>query len=148
MFTASEYGFRTAGLDLRQESVDAIKAVGFEAHCLGITDFVSPAVFDVISMADCLEHVPFPKKALLAAHQLLEKGGVLFLSMPNMGAPLWGYLNQANANPYWGEIEHYHNFSRVRLHELLHETGFKPISYGVSPRYRCCMEVLAHPTDD
>jgi protein O-GlcNAc transferase len=48
-----------------------------------------------------------------------------------------------NANPYWGEIEHYHNFSRARLYTLLEEFAFKPQSYGISERYRACMEVIA-----
>jgi hypothetical protein len=46
-------------------------------------------------------------------------------------------------NPYWGEIEHYHNFGRRRLYALLEEHGFEPARYGVSFRYRACMEVIA-----
>jgi hypothetical protein len=46
-------------------------------------------------------------------------------------------------NPYWGEIEHYHNFSRKRLYALLQNHGFKPADYHISERYRVCMEVIA-----
>jgi hypothetical protein len=42
-----------------------------------------------------------------------------------------------------GSIEHYHNFSRSRLYALLRETGFEPVRYGISERYRACMEVIA-----
>jgi 2-polyprenyl-3-methyl-5-hydroxy-6-metoxy-1,4-benzoquinol methylase len=35
-------------------------------------------------MADVLEHMPFPKTGLAAAHRLRRPDGVLFLSMPNM----------------------------------------------------------------
>ena len=45
--------------------------------------------------------------------------------------------------PYWAEIEHYHNFDRASLYKLLAECGFEPVSYGVSDRYRCTMEVVA-----
>ncbi len=120
-----------------------MNAVGFQTHCCDIVDYQDDRFFEVISMADCLEHMPYPKKGLEAARQLIIRGGILFLSMPNMSAPLWGYLHQTNANPYWQEIEHYHNFSRERLFDLLRETRFSPIGYGVSKRYRCCMEVIA-----
>jgi hypothetical protein len=63
--------------------------------------------------------------------------------MPNAGAPLWHYWNSQDVNPYWIEIEHYHNFTRQRLYGILEQAGFKPIHYAISERYRGCMEVLA-----
>jgi hypothetical protein len=74
---------------------------------------------------------------------LLADGGVLFISLPNSDSMLWRALDRENANPYWGELEHYHNFSRERLYRLLRETGFEPLRYGISERYRACMEVIA-----
>ena len=97
----------------------------------------------VLSMADVLEHLPFPKEGLQTAHRLIEPGGVLFISMPNTESMPWRLMNRAAANPYWGEVEHYHNFSRSRLYRLLEDMGFKPLRYGVSERYRACMEVIA-----
>ncbi len=81
--------------------------------------------------------------ALEAAHRLLDQDGVLFVSMPNFDCSAWRLLDRDNANPYWGELEHYHNFSRSRLYELLQEMNFEPVRYGVSERYRVCMEVVA-----
>jgi hypothetical protein len=46
-------------------------------------------------------------------------------------------------NPYWTELEHYHNFTRVRLEALLKECGYTPVYYGVSPRYMAGMEIIA-----
>jgi len=94
-------------------------------------------------MADVLEHMPFPKPALLHAHKLLQKAGVLFVSMPNLDCMAWKLLDKAKKNPYWGELEHYHNFGRQRLYKLLEETGFRPVNYCISERYRLCMEVTA-----
>ena len=98
-------------------------------------------------MADVLEHIPFPKVALAAAHRLLQQNGVLFLSMPNMDSMVWRLLHANGVNPYWGEIEHYHNFSRRRLCALLKNHGFQPAEYNVSERYRVCMEVIAVKED-
>jgi protein O-GlcNAc transferase len=94
-------------------------------------------------MADVLEHIPFPKVALVAAHKLVAQNGVLFFSMPNRDSMVWRLLHANGVNPYWGEIEHYHNFSRRRLYALLKSHGFRPAEYSVSERYRVCMEVIA-----
>jgi protein O-GlcNAc transferase len=143
LFTAEEWGFKPVGVDLRWSNVEALTKLGYEAHCLPVEELDFKGRFSVISMADVLEHIPYPRLALKAAHRLLKKGGVLFVSMPNMATMIWRALDVNNANPYWGEIEHYHNFSRARLYALLEELAFKPQSYGISERYRACMEVIA-----
>lgn len=94
-------------------------------------------------MADVLEHMPLPKTGLAAAHRLLRPDGVLFLSMPNIDNMVWRPLHANGVNPYWGEIEHYHNFSRKRLYALLEEHGFGPVEYHISELHRVCTEVIA-----
>lgn len=141
--TAAEFGFHAVGLDLRESNVRLMQKFGFEAHAVEFEKYRPEEPFDVISMADVLEHMPYPKPALQHAHSLLREGGVLFLSMPNADSFAWKFLTWNNANPYWGEIEHYHNFGRERLYSLLEECSFEPVRYGVSMRYRACMEVVA-----
>lgn len=143
LFTAQEYGFRPIGLDLREDNTRRMKSYGIEAHHADISDLRLDAPCRVISMADVLEHIPYPKTALAAAHRLLGDSGILFVSMPNIESMVWKIMDQANSNPYWGELEHYHNFGRKRLYALLRQHGFEPISYGISERYRACMEVIA-----
>ncbi len=143
LFTADEYGFETVGLDLRGDTVNTMKQLKFECYKEDVCSFSYERKASVVSMADVLEHTPFPKKCLIAAKSLLKKDGVLFLSMPNADAFIWKIFSLQNINPYWGEMEHYHNFGRKRLYSLLDETGFKVLRYGVSERYRMCMEVIA-----
>ncbi|MBI5449786.1 MAG: class I SAM-dependent methyltransferase [Gammaproteobacteria bacterium] len=143
LFTAEEYGFTPIGLDLRENNVARLKALGIQAYCRDLLNVTLDKKCSVISMADVLEHMPYPKQGLDAAHKLLADDGIIFVSMPNMGSMLWKAFDQAKQNPYWGEIEHYHNFSRERLYQLLNETGFTPIRYGISERYRACMEIIA-----
>jgi SAM-dependent methyltransferase len=143
VFTAQEYGFAPVGVDLRADNVKMLNAMGIEAHCAELTALVLPRPCAVISMADVLEHMAFPKLGLAAAARLLADDGVLLLSMPNADSMLWRVLDVTKANPYWGELEHYHNFGRARLYALLRETGFEPMRYGVSERYRACMEIVA-----
>ena len=143
MTTCPEYGFIPVGLDLRQKPVERMKQYGFEAHCLDLLAFKKHNEFNVISMADVLEHMPYPIKALKQAHELLKPGGVLFVSCPNADSFLWALLTQQKINPYWMELEHYHNFGRKRLYSLLREQGFEPVNYSVSQRYRAGMEIIA-----
>jgi SAM-dependent methyltransferase len=146
LFTALEYGFTPVGLDLRADNVKTMCSLGIECYCMDISQLAVRSGCSVISMADVLEHLPYPKKALQAAHRLLSDEGILFVSMPNMESIVWAVLDQQNANPYWGEMEHYHNFGRTRLYALLFECGFEPVRYGISERYRVCMEVIAKKT--
>lgn len=143
LFTAQEYGFQPVGIDLRIENVNEMSALGIPSYCEYLSELTLDFKCSVVSMADVLEHMPYPKENLRAAHDLLADDGVLFISLPNMESIVWQALNQHNANPYWGEIEHYHNFSRSRLFKLLRETGFEPVKYGISERYRVCMEIIA-----
>jgi SAM-dependent methyltransferase len=143
LFTAQEWGFVPVGLDLRSANVETLQKMGIEAHCRDLASLDGEARFSVISMADVLEHMPFPREGLTAAHRLLALGGILFVSMPHYDCAAWRLLDGANANPYWSELEHFHNFTRQRLYALLEETGFEPVAYGVSERYRVCMEVIA-----
>lgn len=143
LFTAQEYGFEAIGFDLRQEAVKEMRSLGFDAYCQDICIAEGYGSADVISMADVLEHTPFPKAVLAAAHKQLNHDGILFLSMPNAEAFLWQNMTQKKINPYWAELEHYHNFSRSRLYILLEEIGFTPKVFGISQRYRCGMEIIA-----
>lgn len=147
LMTALEFGFTVFGIDLRKQNVDDLVNVGIPAYYGTLGSAAANVTFQqkpaVISMADVVEHEPFPIESLRSARSLIKDSGVLLISMPNAGAPLWHYWNSIGNNPYAIEIEHYHNFSRQRLYGLLEQTGFKPIHYAAAERYRCCMEVMA-----
>jgi SAM-dependent methyltransferase len=142
LFTAQEYGFSPVGVDVRAENVNALTEMGIEAHCAELSALSLPKPCAVISMMDVLEHMHYPGQALHKVHDLLAPQGVLLLSMPNSESVGWKTLSDSQLNPYWGELEHYHNFSRSRLYALLRDCGFEPVRYGISERYRLCMEVV------
>lgn len=143
IFTAAEWGYRPLGIDLRPSNVAKLRSLGFEARCCDILELQERSAFQVVSLADVLEHLAFPRRALEHAATLLAPRGLLFVSTPNMDTAVWRALDEQQANPYWGELEHYHCFSRPRLYALLRECGFEPLHYAVSPRYRCGMDVIA-----
>ena len=147
LMTAKEFGFEVFGVDLRKRNVEDIAQFGIAGHYGTLESARNQVAFaqrpTVISMADVVEHEPFPLDCLRTARELIQDSGVLFISMPNASAPLWHHWNATRDNPYWAVMEHYHNFTRERLYWALEQTGFKAIHYAISDRYRCGMEVLA-----
>jgi len=139
---AQEFGFRPFGLDLREEAVKRLAHQGIEAQLGQLHESpISDAA--VISLADVLEHVPFPADLLASARQRLRFDGILFVSCPNMASVAWRTLTQLHVNPYWMELEHFHNFTRLRLTQLLEQCGFRIVQFGFSERYRLGMELIA-----
>ncbi len=142
LLTAREYGFEPVGIDIRPDNVERLRDLGIAANRRGIGDV--DGCFDVISLCDVLEHMPYPVPALHHTRRLIASDGVLVVSCPNSESASW-QQTEPEANPYWREIEHCHNFSKTRLYALLRECGFEPIRYGISERYYSCMEILARP---
>lgn len=141
LLTAKEYGFHAVGTDARLESVEAASSLGLDVYTA--KEFKTAILserFSIISICDVLEHMANPKGFLLNMKDRLYSWGLLLLSMPAYNSPAWNLLDP---NPYWAEVEHYHNFSYERLSKLLAELGFTVIKYGVSRRYRAGMEVVA-----
>ena len=143
LFTAQEFGFHPVGIDLRKENVKTMKELSFEVYSDPLNKLNFLKDFSVISVMDVLEHIPYPKKILTTLSNLLKKNGCMIISMPNSESIIWRLLDAGNNNFYMKEIEHYHNFSKTSLYELLEQCGMKPVRYGISERYRACMEVLA-----
>lgn len=141
VMTASEFGYVATGLDLRAATVRALTDLGYSAVEGELTTLTTAQPFSVISMMDLLVHVPLPGQALNAAAALLTPDGLLLVSCPNSACEPWRQMDKAGNNPYWVELEHHHNFSRESLVKLCREHGFKPVYYGISPRYKAGMEM-------
>lgn len=146
VFTAAEYGFDAVGLDAREQAAAGLESLGYAAIVGDVHDLkVERGSLDVVSLADVIEHVPFPGRVLTQLRSQMSRDGVLFISCPNSDCASWRLMDRTAQNPYWIELEHHHNFSRRHLFRLLADSGFKPVAYGVSPRYKACMQVFAQP---
>lgn len=143
MMTAADFGFEVMGLDARATTVNRIHELGYAAHEGDFMQTNFEGCPNVLSMMDVLEHLPFPREALLKAAQVLPKQGVIVLSLPDLSCSSWRILDKAQANPYWIEMEHFHNFSRSRIFSLLHECGFEVVNFSIPQRYKAQMEIYA-----
>lgn len=143
LFTAREFGFEPIGSGLRSDNVKALQQIGIEAYCQDIQQLNLGRKCAVVSMMGVLGRIPYPKPFLRAAVEFLAPGSPLLISMPNSESYAWDYATGIKRNPYWGELEHFHTFSRSRLYTLLEEAGMKPVRFGISERHRLCMEVVA-----
>lgn len=141
----SELQIAGRGLDVRERVVSEGKRLGLDIRRGSLerlpSDIGGP--FDVVSLCDVLEHIPFPLDALHAAVDLLKPRGALLVSFPNRGSALWDALTEQGANPYWAEQEHWHNFDLATVMRLLGELHFHDVHVSFSERYRLGVDVLA-----
>lgn len=143
LLTAAEFGYATLGIDVRPAATARLAEFGIDTVCAKFEDADITRSATVLSLCDVLEHLADPPAALAQGRRILAPGGLLFVSCPNSESATWRRWDVAGTNPYWGELEHYHNFSRTRLERLLREHGFEPIDYYVSTRYYACMDLVA-----
>ena len=143
VMTATDYGFSGVGLDTRAEAVSRTRGLGFNALQHDFLQLRFEVVLDVLSMMDVLEQIPYPREALRKAAQVLRPGGVLVIGTTDLASSSWKALDAQKVNPYWSDLERYHNFTRERLLELLAGDDFEIVDFGIPHRARAQMEIYA-----
>ena len=83
-----------------------------------------PRTFDLIWMGNSLGHMSYPLKALKKAYDLLTKGGVLFLTIPDIDL-----LHQLTPQGFrhWNKKEYYTMWSKRALRREVEKLGFELI---------------------
>jgi 2-polyprenyl-3-methyl-5-hydroxy-6-metoxy-1,4-benzoquinol methylase len=124
--TAKDEGWDALGIDLSETAIMLCHRRGLSASR---TDFFDVSLdkrrFDVIVMSELIEHVPSPQRFLKRAEELLEEGGVVYLTTPNFGSLARRVLAER-----WSVIhpEHIGYFERSTLRKLASkETGLVEI---------------------
>jgi len=124
--TAQDEGWNAFGIDLSETAVRLCCERGLPASQ---TDFFDSSLdhrrFDAIVMSELIEHVPAPGRFLRRADELLEEGGILYLTTPNFGS-----LARRILGDKWPVIhpEHIGYFERSTLRSMASEqTGLRPI---------------------
>ena len=75
-----------AGIEPAAAAVAQARSVADEIHHGGVADDLpwAPASFDVVVLADVLEHLPDPDAALARAVELVRPGGLVIVSVPSV----------------------------------------------------------------
>lgn len=122
-FMKRRKGWDVYGIEMDPKSAHHVKSLGIPAFCGAPEEApFEENFFDVMTFWDVLEHLPYPRKALRKAKQMLEENGVLVMCLPNIhsfGFRLFGHRYLALDAP-----RHFFHFSRETLTRLLSEEGF------------------------
>lgn len=85
--------------------------------------------FDVVNLAEVIEHVPDPLGLLSEIRRVLRAGGLLMLSTPNVRRLTWGRNKEDFPH-------HLYEFSTKTLSRLVSEAGFVNIRILSNTRLR------------
>jgi 2-polyprenyl-3-methyl-5-hydroxy-6-metoxy-1,4-benzoquinol methylase len=130
LFHARALGYSVKGVELNPATAAIARRHGLEVVIGTLEEArLAAGTFDVIWLGDVLEHVPDPRGLLLLCRELLDTGGVLALSTPNLDCA-WGVLTTglhrrlglpaSTVTP----PHHTFQFSEGNLRQLLAQTGF------------------------
>jgi SAM-dependent methyltransferase len=85
---ATALGFAATGIDFDADAVAAGRGAGFDVRTASMDDLdPGEGRFQHITLSHTLEHLHWPLAALGKCLELLEPGGRVWISLPNMNAP-------------------------------------------------------------
>ncbi|MEA2383430.1 MAG: hypothetical protein QOH72_3401 [Solirubrobacteraceae bacterium] len=119
---ARRRGYETLGLELsRASAAHARDALGLDVREIALEDFTDDGDgFDVVVLADVIEHLDDPVAAIAQCGALLRPGGVLCVVTPDPSSP----TARAAGRRWWGYVPaHTCLLPRATLRELLAAAG-------------------------
>ncbi len=123
-----------AGLELSQTAAQAAARIGDEVVCGALEDPAlpfAPGSFDLVVLADVLEHLADPAAALARAAAWCRPGGAVLVSVPNVAhwrarlTLLRGRWPEHDSGTF--DASHLRWFTRESLHALLAGAGLTEI---------------------
>lgn len=132
-----------AGSFLYQAMDRVAECTGIELHRgfssfvrdeLGITVFdvpleeceFPPESFDAVFLFHVLEHIRDPVNYLLLLHNILKKGGHVFIELPNVNDALLTLYKLNSYRAFYYQPAHSYYFTRQTLSQVLTKAGFRP----------------------
>lgn len=86
---AQAKGWEVAGLDLDKAAVDIARQAGLDVHWATAEEMPFPeATFDVVTLLNVVEHLPWPHSTLKAVYRVLRPGGMFVMETPTEDFPL------------------------------------------------------------
>ena len=126
LIVARDFGFkRIMGIEASDKMIEIGRRLGFKVHKsfkIWKDSYLKGRKFDVVTMHQVLEHVENSEDYLGGANKLLNKGGVLIISVPN--------IEGFSAHVFGKKCDHFHKdhinlLTRRELTALLRNSGFR-----------------------
>lgn len=121
----------TIGVDLAEHFRAHVEASGHR-FVLRANE-LSAASVDVIVSFDTLEHVSEPARFLAEAFRILDKGGTIYIGVPNQADFLKRFV--PDYLPFFYHLSHLWYFNENALRRLMSEAGFAQIQASYVHKY-------------
>ncbi|MCK5124512.1 MAG: class I SAM-dependent methyltransferase [Dehalococcoidia bacterium] len=123
LFNASRAGYITKGIELSQDAVEyARREFGLDVEAKPFEELQFPDdYFDVVTLWQVLEHVPYPLIVLKEVHRILKPEGLLATSTPDIESILARIFRRQ-----WWNLRrlHINQFTSRTLADMLKRAGF------------------------
>lgn len=119
--------FDVKGFEICEEAATYAKnELGLDVVCGDILDDKTDTKYDVITMYDCIEHIPEPDKIIAHLSQVINQGGYLFVTTGDIGQflPMFQGKDWRLIHP----PSHIHYFSKKSLSNLMEKYGFEVVT--------------------
>lgn len=127
LLRAKDAGWEVEGLEPDPVAMAMANDAGLAVHSIGPEEFYPEHRFDRVTLSHVIEHLHEPRDVLAHCHRLLETGGELWLSLPNIagiGLRLYG-RNWVALDP----PRHLFLPRAVILKRMLEEAGFREVQF-------------------
>ncbi|MCX5687440.1 MAG: class I SAM-dependent methyltransferase [Candidatus Omnitrophica bacterium] len=130
---ARNMGWDTSGVELSTwASRYATEKFNLKIYNMPLEKVVFPnEYFDIIIMQDTIEHLQYPRQALLEANRILKTNGILYINTPDIVS----FTSKILKAKWWGINQfHLYYFSKKSLSEILNLSGFVVLKYDAYAR--------------
>jgi 2-polyprenyl-3-methyl-5-hydroxy-6-metoxy-1,4-benzoquinol methylase len=143
LFNASRAGYTTRGIEISQDAAAyARREFGLDVEAKPFEELrFAENHFDVVTLWQVLEHVPYPFMILEEVYRILKPGGLLAMSTPDIG----GILAKIFRRRWWNIRRlHINQFTVKTLTYMLDRAGFKKV-FSTSYKEYISLSMLVIP---
>jgi 2-polyprenyl-3-methyl-5-hydroxy-6-metoxy-1,4-benzoquinol methylase len=125
--TMKDRGWSVDGVEISEDAVFiASNVFGIDLYCGTIEDFHPQKDYDAIGLYQTLEHVYDPKGLLVKVYQILNKGGILVIEVPNVRS-FDLLISKERRRLSYDLPRHLSHFTPAFLRKVLKDIGFSVV---------------------